>query len=280
VVAAAPPTGQPVPLPSSIGPVVTPFNPCPSTPPSTLPAPQGESVFVDGPFRWLLGSSENWQIGGAGDKLVLDYDLGWGAGDKRVIAVPLAKAAGLGRLSGSAVRGDTPPIDSGTMGVGITLPVRDCWAFVYLDAGATSTIVDDLVAVTPTASLSPDGTMALDVARLFETARAGGQWSVAWALLAYQSQAKLGSLASFATIETAYNVQGGTAFLLQAPSRDPNLIAAFLGASQAAIASEADTSRGFLVFAQHQNVKAASAGTTGLYVAPLRSGGWRVWLVH
>ena len=114
--------------------------------------------------------------------------------------------------------------------------------------------------------------MALEVARLFETARAGGQWSVAWALLSDQSQAKLGSLASFAATETAYDAQGGTGFLLQAPTKDPNLIATFLGASQAAIASEADTSRGFLVFVQHPNVKAASAGTTGLYVAPAALG--------
>ena len=183
-------------------------------------------------------------------------------------------------LPGTAVRGDTPPIDGGTMGVGITVPVRDCWAFVYLDAGATSTIVDDLVAVTPTASLSPDGTMALEVARLFETARAGGQWSVAWALLADQSQASIGSLSSYETIETAYNAAGGTAFVLQAPTQDPSLTATFLAASRAAISSEADTSRGFLVFVDHYYVKAASAGTTGLYVAPLRSGGWRIWLVH
>ena len=122
VVAVAPPTGQPVPLPSSIGPVITPFNPCPATPPSTLPAPQGESVFVDGPFRWLLGSSENWQIGGAGDKLVLDYDLGWGAGDKRVIAVPVAKAAGLGRLPGSAVGATLPRLTAARWASGSRFP--------------------------------------------------------------------------------------------------------------------------------------------------------------
>jgi hypothetical protein len=280
VVAAAPAPGPASPAPSTIGPVVTPLDVCPATPPSTLPAPQGESVYVDGPFRWLLPSSENWRIGGEGDKLVLDSDLGWGAGDKRVVAFPLARAAGVGRLPGTTVVGDTPPIDGGTMGVGITLPARDCWAFIYLDAGSTSTIVDDLVSVAPSASLSVDGAMALAAARLYETARAGGQWSVAWALLAGRSQATIGSLASFAAIETAYNAQGGTAFLLQVPTQDANLVATILGASQAAIASEADTSRGYLVFVQHHNVTPASAGTTGLYVAPLRSGGWRIWLVH
>jgi len=99
---------------------------------------------VDGPFRWLLPPSQTWRIGAGGDKLVIDSSLGWGAGDKRVIAFPLAQAAGIGRLREAAVTGDTPGISGGTMGVGITLPARDCWAFVYLDAGATSTIVDDL----------------------------------------------------------------------------------------------------------------------------------------
>jgi hypothetical protein len=60
------------------------------------------------------------------------------------MAFPLAQAAGVGRLRGTAVTGDTPPISGGTMGVGITLSSRDCWAFVYVDAGSTSTIVADL----------------------------------------------------------------------------------------------------------------------------------------
>jgi len=122
--------------------------------------------------------------------------------------------------------------------------------------------------------------MALDVACLYETARAGGQLSVAWSLLSDQSQATIGSLSSFATIETAYNAQGGTAFLLQAPTQDPNLVAIFLGNLHAEIATQADSSRGFLVFVRHPNIAAESAGTTALYVAPLRSGGWRIWLVH
>jgi hypothetical protein len=148
VVAAAPPTATASPVPSTRGPTVpsTQLAMCPATSPSPLPPPQGwpGPAYVDGPFRWLLPPSQTWRIGAEGDKLVLDSGLGWGAGDKRVIAFPLAQAAGIGRLRGTAVTGDTPGISGGTMGVGITLPARDCWAFVYLDAGATSTIVDDL----------------------------------------------------------------------------------------------------------------------------------------
>ena len=38
--------------------------------------------------------------------------------------------------------------------------------------------------------------------------------------------------------------------------------------------------RGWLIVIQHPEVKAASAGTTGLYVAPLSSGEWRIRIVH
>jgi hypothetical protein len=148
VVAAAPPVAAASPAPSTPGPIVpsTQLATCPATSQSPLPPPQGwpGPGYVDGPFRWLLPPSQTWQIGAEGDKLVLDSGLGWGAGDMRVMAFPLAQAAGIGRLRGTAVTGDTPPISGGTMGVGITLPARDCWAFVYLDAGATSTIVHDL----------------------------------------------------------------------------------------------------------------------------------------
>jgi hypothetical protein len=103
---------------------------------------------------------------------------------------------------------------------------------------------------------------------------------VAWALPSKRSQATIGSLAAFEATETAYNAVGGTMFSFQGPTQDAALVATFLGAEQAAIANEADTSRGFLVFVQHPNVKPASAGTTGLFVAQLLSCGWRIWLVH
>jgi hypothetical protein len=129
-------------------------------------------------------------------------------------------------------------------------------------------------------SATPDASAALDLARRFETARAAGRWSDAWALLSADSQATIGSLDVFETEERAYNAAGGTVFEIQDPSRDPDLVATFLGADGARIASEADTSRGWIVFVGHPDVQAASAGTTGLYVAPLVSGEWRIWIVH
>ena len=128
--------------------------------------------------------------------------------------------------------------------------------------------------------MTADAATALDVAGRYEAARADGEWSAAWAFLSERSQTTIGSLAAFESEETAYNAQGGTVFSLQAPTHDADLVASFPGASQPAIAQEADTDRGYLIFVLHPDVQAASAGTTGLYVAPLRSGEWRMWLVH
>jgi hypothetical protein len=50
--------------------------------------------------------------------------------------------------------------------------------------------------------------------------------------------------------------------------------------SEADIATEAIMARGYLLFVQHPDVKAALAGTIGLFVAPLSSGQWRIWIVH
>ena len=133
---------------------------------------------------------------------------------------------------------------------------------------------------TPTPPLSPDGSAALDLATRYETARSGGDFVTAWAMLSDQAQALAGSESAFAATEAAYNAAGGTVFSIQAPTQDPDLEANFLGGMAAQIASVADTSRGFLVFVQHPDVKAASAGTSGLFVAPLTTGEWRIWIVH
>ena len=285
VVAVGPPPGPASPAPVTAEPSALsgPLVDCPATAPSTTPPPQGWPglAYVDGPFRWLLPPGATWRIGGDGDKLVLDSHLGWSAGDRQILAFPVGRVSEVGRLPGTAVSGDIPPgFGGGTMGVGITLPARACWAFVYLDAATTSTIVDDLASTMTISSGAADKATALDVAGRYENALAGGDWPGAWALLSVESQATIGSLGSFAATGSAYNAEGGVVFSLQTPTQDANLVATFLGASQAAIALEADTSRGFLVFVHHPNVKAASAGTTGLYVAPLRSEGWPIWLVH
>ena len=105
-------------------------------------------------------------------------------------------------------------------------------------------------------------------------------WVDAWALLSTQSQQRAGDEPTFAADEAAYNASGGAAFSIQAPTQDPDLEANFLGAMAQEIAAVADANRGYLIFIQHPDVQAASAGTTGLFVAPLTSGDWRIWLVH
>ncbi len=148
VVAAAPPPATASPAPSTPGSVSsTPLATCPATRRPTAPPPSGwpGPAIVDGPFRWLLPPSATWRIGGDGDKLVLDSQIGWDIGDMRIMAIPLARAAAVGWLRATAVGGDIPPgFGGGTMGFGVTLPARDCWAFVYLAPHATSTIVADL----------------------------------------------------------------------------------------------------------------------------------------
>ena len=81
-------------------------------------------------------------------------------------------------------------------------------------------------------------------------------------------------------VQRAYNAAGGTAFEVRDPTRDPDLVANVLGTDEARIAEVADTSRGWLVFIGHADVKGASAGSEGLYLAPLPSGEWRIWIVH
>ena len=136
----------------------------------------------------------------------------------------------------------------------------------------------------PSALASPavadDLAVALDVATRFETARAAGSWADAWNLLAPVSQVRIGALARFAEGETAYNALGGSRFEIQPPTRDAEMIQPFVGAMRPQIALEADMSRGYLVFIAHPDVRAASAGSTGLFVAPLHSGEWRIWIVH
>ncbi len=149
VVAVNPASGAASSPRSTPGPIVAsqPVTACPASLPSTTSAPQGwpGRAIEDGPFRWLLPPTATWIIGGTGDKLVLDSQVGWAIGEMRVIAIPLAEAAGVGWLRATVVRGDIPPgFGGGTMGIGVTLPTRDCWAFVFVDPDTTSTVVADL----------------------------------------------------------------------------------------------------------------------------------------
>ncbi len=148
VVAVAPPASPPSPAPgpSSVAAPGGPLRGCPATPASTTAPPAGWPglAYDDGPLRWLLPPTSTWRIGGTGDKLVVASVGDWGAKEGEVVALPVAEGADVGRIYGSSVAGDLPKLGSGTLGVGLTLPTRDCWAIVYLDATTTSTVVTDL----------------------------------------------------------------------------------------------------------------------------------------
>lgn len=121
--------------------------------------------------------------------------------------------------------------------------------------------------------------MASEVANAYETARAEGRFVVAWALLAPLSQSRIGTLEAYGEGEAAYNALGGSIYDIQPPTQDEETLLLLAGAVTDDIGDEADMSRGSLVSVLHPDIDAASAGTTILFIAPLKSGDWRVWLI-
>lgn len=150
VVAVAPPPpviGTPSPVPSVPTVAVGPPSICPATAPSPADVPQGwpGRALVDGAFRWLLPPSRTWRFSAAGDKGVLDSQVGWDIGNMRITAIPIVHAAGAGWSPDRAIPGEIPPrFGGGTLGFGIALPGRACWALTYAGTQATSTVVVDL----------------------------------------------------------------------------------------------------------------------------------------
>lgn len=133
---------------------------------------------------------------------------------------------------------------------------------------------------TPSPTTADDSVTALSTARRYETARAAGSWQTAWSLLSTYSQSMTGSLAHYEQLEKAYNQSGGTRFQLQDPTQDPALLSAeFLGQAYVDARSNADIVRAWLVFVKHPDVRGASAGTTGLLLAPIDDR-WYVWIAH
>ncbi len=132
----------------------------------------------------------------------------------------------------------------------------------------------------PGPSVAPltDADLAFDVASRFERARAGEAWDDAWAILAPSSQTSIGLVEQFVLDETAYNANGGTAFVVTEPSQDPGLTEQLLGSRRQAVGVEADLERGYVVLITHPGVPATSGGTRAYLAAPLIVGGeWRLW---
>ncbi|HEX9044204.1 MAG TPA: hypothetical protein VF802_04175 [Candidatus Limnocylindrales bacterium] len=154
VVAVSPAT--PVPGgPTSATPAAIPSSAVPAGPPASCPAstrspdsaPRGwpGPAYADGDFRWLTPTAAAWKIGADGDKLVLDSAAGWDVGRMVIEALPILGPSPVGWLDRTAVDGDIPPgFGGGTLGFGLALPSRGCWAIVYAGSQATSTIVVDL----------------------------------------------------------------------------------------------------------------------------------------
>lgn len=132
----------------------------------------------------------------------------------------------------------------------------------------------------PSATENADAALARTLAAAYETARAGGDFARAWAMLAPTSQAAIGSLTRYAELEAAYNAAGGTSFEVGDPTRDPALFGPdFLGQAYLDVAATADLERAWLVFVDHPAVRGASAGTRALLIAPVGER-WFIWLAR
>ncbi len=127
---------------------------------------------------------------------------------------------------------------------------------------------------------SDDAPSAAAIALVYESARADGSWPQAWALLSDYSRVQAGSLVAYEQDEAAYNLAGGSRFIMQPPTQDPDFLGpAFLGQAYLDAQAHGDGSRAWLVFVVHPDVQTASAGTTGLLIVPV-DGRWLVWIAH
>jgi hypothetical protein len=125
-----------------------------------------------------------------------------------------------------------------------------------------------------------DRTMAFRIATTFETARASGDWRTTWTLLAPRERLRLGSVDRFAAAERDYNGAGGSRFEMREPERDAALYFGFVAGGRERLATQADVTRAYAVFADHPDIPSASLSARGYLVAPLREGGWGVWIVR
>lgn len=144
-------------------------------------------------------------------------------------------------------------------------------------------IASDQPSLLPTTSLptaSRDPQKALSVATTWEEARATGDWTKAWGMLAPYSQAIIGTKAAFASGEATYNRVGGSTFVVSDPTQNPDFLSPdWLGAAlYLDVQTSADVDEAWVVFVRHPKVAAASYGTSTLVVAPTNDGQWEVWV--
>ena len=133
------------------------------------------------------------------------------------------------------------------------------------------------IAGAPSLDAVADVSVAAAIALGFETARADGDWSVAWSLLAPFSRDAFGGIEAFEALQKRYNASGGDVFEVDEPTQDLDLLSpVFFGNAYLDMRAAADVSRAYVVGIEHPNVEGASAGSTPLLVAPVE-GVWTIW---
>ena len=135
----------------------------------------------------------------------------------------------------------------------------------------------------PVATPGSDATEARNIAMKYEDSRTAPYWNLAWDFLAPFSQQRIGSLADFISLETAYNESGGTTYEVGEAIAGPfdETIAGYIGSDLLADAASSGVAPGrtYLVYVTHPDVDAASAGTTAYVIAQVGDV-WRIWLAH
>ena len=104
--------------------------------------------------------------------------------------------------------------------------------------------------------------------------------AAAWALLAPYSQGTI-SPSDWANTMRALSAQSGRVYSIGPPTLDWTVLNyAYVGQEESDIRASADVSRAYALWVRHPGNPSISAGSEGMIVAPLRSGEWRIWLVH
>lgn len=196
-------------------------------------------------------------------------------------------------------------VDIGTaMLVGIDLPAGGCWEIsaryrnaelsyvVWVGpalgsptatAAAVQPAPSPRSAPAPVATPGPEAIEARNIAMKYEDARTAPYWEVAWEYLAPFSRQRIGSLADFIAIETAYNEAGGTTYQVGEVITGPfdETIAGYIGSDLIADVARSGVApdRTYLVSVTHSDVGAVSAGTSADVIAQVGAA-WRIWIAH
>ncbi|HEX7949483.1 MAG TPA: hypothetical protein VF494_03970 [Candidatus Limnocylindrales bacterium] len=192
------------------------------------------------------------------------------------IGIVLVAVVAILSLRAWAMTGATTPEPSATIGGS---PLASRGVATESPVGIAS-VQPSLLPTTSPPGASRDPRTALSVATIWEEARATGDWTKAWGMLAPYSQAIIGTEAAFASGEATYNQQGGATSVISDPTQNPDFLSTgWLGAAlYLDLQTSARVDEAWVVFVRHPKVAAASYGTSTLVVAPTLDGQWEVWI--